>query len=145
MFYIFQIDALKGKHNLLDTVRILTSGLVGGKPIGWRNAYAAKPDPRRLEIESVLKRAKQRFEPYDTPHLNQIEDDRTAQAISRAFTEEEIHQGIKYPMTSSPIRLARSYFGNFVYIGLHLTGWHKFQDVFMISALNMDGIDLLQA
>ena len=60
--FLSQVDTMKSKRNLLETIRHLTKSTVGGKPIPM-----IKPKivvPQRLETDQILNRAKAKREAW---------------------------------------------------------------------------------
>jgi len=115
-----KVDTIKSKATLLETVRILTAGIVAGSVIKVKKSHLerVREQEKYLEMDNVIQRAKVRAK-LDTSYDLSV-DDKIKKAVLSAFTEEEIRDK------------------------LHLVGWPKFKDVFMISALNGDGIGLVK-
>ncbi|OXA61654.1 GTPase Era, mitochondrial [Folsomia candida] len=115
-----KVDAVKNKNTLLDTVRILTCGIVDGKPIQMKRSHFSrvKEEKMRMTMENLLKRAKARVD--ELPQDQMEFDDKIKKMMTVSFSQEEIQEG------------------------LNLIGWPKFHDVFMISALTNEGVDALR-
>ncbi|ODM99950.1 GTPase Era, mitochondrial, partial [Orchesella cincta] len=112
-----KIDTVKSKRLLLDAVKYLTSGVVGGQPLPFLEFEKQKQSHLRLNPEAILSKAKMRKDQKDLRDANSSVVDLAAQ---RCFSEDEIIKG------------------------LHEQGWPYFNDIFMVSALEGDGIDMLR-
>ncbi|CAL8077663.1 unnamed protein product [Orchesella dallaii] len=109
-------DAVKSKRTLLDALKYLTSGVVGGKPLPFAEFEGKKQSHLNVNIEILLSKAKQRKE----QQIREANASTVELAASRCFTPDEIQKGF------------------------HEHGWPNFHDVFMVSALEGDGIDMLR-
>jgi hypothetical protein len=91
-----QVDAVKSKGTLLDTIRILCSGIVGGKPITMKKSHADKKriESRSMEMETLLRKAKDRLITKQGFRYNDVEmsDEMRNMSLS-AFSSEEINEG----------------------------------------------------
>jgi len=135
-----KVDMLKHKRTLFDTVRYLTSGVVDGKPVNFRKSHAQRvlEDKRRMTVNNVLERARRRAGLTSLEGEGRKTDENgQKEPISEEEYDLNIDQDTK-KMTMA------SFLEHEIREGLHKVGWPKFKDVFMISALQGDGVDLLR-
>lgn len=87
---------VKNKSHLLDTVKYLTGGIVGGQPLPVRTFEEKKQSHKPLDQEEILAKAKKRLQEKNEMSQCETEEDRLAAVASKLFSNDEIKKGISW-------------------------------------------------
>lgn len=139
------------KRRLLDTLRILTNGIIAGKPVPFE--VSVKPTKeKKLNTEDILQRAAKKLEQREKPQslsvaennqIKQKDDSEQVEFLNPAPLDFEDNEGITWNLFNLNWCENNYTYGTFVFIA-DVRGWSNFQEVFMISSITGDGVESLK-